>query len=137
MDQELNLKYREVTVTSAELKALVATPKTLVEAPGAGYAHVPVMAVLTNVYGTATYAVANTDHAAVITGLPALTDAEYQGIMEDTNQHTKVIHGEGTSAEIVENAAITLSDPGTGELTTGDGTLIVRIVYATIKVGTV
>lgn len=137
MDQELNLKYREVEITSAQLKTLAATDVELVEAPGAGYAHVPVMAVLTNKYGTATYAVANTDHAAVITGLPALTDAEYQTLMESTDQITFAIHGEGTSAEIVENAAIKISDPGTGELATGDGSLIVRIVYATIKVATV
>ena len=137
MDQELNLKYREVTLTSDEIKALVATPKTLVEAPGAGYAHVPVFAVLTNVFNSAAYAVPNSDHAAVITGLPALTDAEYQAFAEHADQYTRVIHGEGTSAEIAENTAITLSDPGTGEATTGDGTFIVRIVYATIKVGTV
>lgn len=137
MSQELNLKYVEVEVTSDELKALVATPKTLVAAPGAGYAHVPVFATVTHKFGTAAYAVPNSDHAVTITGLPALTDAEYQGILEDTNQHTKAIHGEGTSAEIVENAAITLSDAGTGEATTGDGTLIVRVVFATIQVGTV
>lgn len=137
MDQELNLKYREVEISSDEIKALVANGKELVEAPGAGYAHVPLFVTITNKYGTATYAVANTDHVVTITGLPALTDAEYQGILESTDQITKVIHGEGTSAEILEDTAINLTDAGTGEATTGDGTFIVRVVYATMNVATV
>jgi len=136
MDKELNLKYREVEITSAQLKALNATPVELVEAPGAGYAHVPLFALLTNKFGTVAYTLANTDHVVTINGLPALTDAEYQTLMESSDQITFAVDGEGTSAEIVENQAISISDAGTAELVTGDGTLIVRVVYATIKVAT-
>lgn len=133
MDQELNLKWREVRVTPAELKALVATDKTIVEAPGAGYAHIMLMAVLTLDFNSIAYTWANTDHSLSIGGATTDSDAEAQALIESADRHSIVLRPAVDSAEASENGAIVLAAAGTGEPAAGDSDLIVRVLYATVK----
>lgn len=132
MDKELKLKYREVVVTPAQVKALVATDVEIVEAPGAGRQHILLFASITNDFNSVAYAWANSDHS--LTLGPAVTDsdAEAQALIESTDRLSIVLRPAVDSAELGENAALALGATGTGEPATGDSNLIVRVVYATI-----
>ena len=132
MDKELKLKFREVTVTSAQLKTLVATDVSIIEAPGAGKAHIMLWATLTLDFNTTAYTWANTDHSISIGGATTDSDAEAQALIESVDRHSITLRPAVDSAEQVENAAIVLSAAGTGEPATGDSTLIVRVLYATV-----
>lgn len=132
MDKELKLKYREVRVTPAQVKALVATDVEIVEAPGAGRQHIVLFTSVTLDFNTTAYAWANSDHAITIGGATTDSDAEAQALIESTDRHSVVLRPAVDSAELGENAAILLGAAGTGEPATGDSDLIVRVVYATI-----
>jgi hypothetical protein len=134
MDQELNLKWREVRVTPAQVKALVATDVEIVEAPGAGYAHIMLFASLTLDFNSIAYTWANSDHSLSIGGATTDSDAEAQALIESADRHSIVLRPAVDSAEASENGAIVLAAAGTGEPAAGDSDLIVRVLYATVKV---
>jgi hypothetical protein len=134
MDQEINLKYREVTVPSASVKTIVATDYEIVEAPGAGKTHVILAAHLTLDYATATYVWANTDHTLTVGNAAFDSDAEAQAFIEGTSRKVVDLRVPGGSTPLTENEAIKLTAGGTGEPGTGDSDVIVRVVYATIDV---
>lgn len=134
MDKELKLKFREVIVTPAQIKALVATDVEIVEAPGAGRAHIVMLAFLTLDFNSIAYTWANSDHAITLTGATTDSDAEAQALIESADRHTIVLRAAVDSAELGENAAIVLGAAGTGEPAAGDSNLIVRVLYTTVEV---
>lgn len=132
MDKELVLKYREVVVPSASVKTIVATDYEIVEAPGAGKAHIVLFASLTLDFNTTAYTWANTDHSITLGPTVTDSDAETQALIESADRHSVVMRPAVDSAELAENGAINLGATGTGEPATGDSDLIVRVVYATV-----
>jgi hypothetical protein len=132
MDKELVLKYREVVVPSAKVKTLVATDVEIVEAPGAGKAHIVLFGNITLDFNTTAYTWANTDHTITLGPTVTDSDAEAQALIESADRHSVVLRPAVDSAELVENGAINLGATGTGEPATGDSDLIVRVVYATV-----
>lgn len=128
--KEKVLRSTTVRVTSAQIKALVATDVTIVPAPGAGKAIVPVRAILTLDYASATYAWANSDHTLGfnIGGIAAANDAGAQALIEAT-ERTSVSWGPAAVATLAENTALLLQAGGTGEPTTGDSDLLVEVLY--------
>lgn len=134
MDKELKLKFREVVVTPAQVKALVATDVEIVEAPGAGKQHIVLFASITLDFNTTAYAWANSDHSLTLSGAVTDSDAEAQALIESADRHSIVLRPAVDSAELGENGAIVLGATGTGEPATGDSNLIVRVLYTTIDV---
>ncbi len=130
--------YADVTVSSAELLALNATPKTLVAAPGSGFALIFKGALLFYDYGTAVYdgIAADEDLAVKYTGTTGeqLAEVEATGFLDQaTNQlRWAYPHGETSSSDSavtpVDNAPLVLHLL-TGEIATGDGVLKVRTFY--------
>ena len=130
VDKEKFLKSRTITVTSAQIKAIVATDVTLIEAPGAGKAIVPVYAILTNKFNTTAYAWANTDHTLGFNlgGIAAANDAGAQALVEAASR-LSVLWSAAAQATLAENTALLLQAGGTGEPTTGDGTIEIEVFY--------
>lgn len=128
----------DTIVTSAQVRALNATPITVVAAPGAGLAVVPRLVQM--------YKPAGTAYADVLAGddlVLKYTDGsgeqcsgviEATGFMDQTTAEMRVVGmpgATGTTAgsfEPVANAAVVLHML-TGEITTGDSDLIVRVFY--------
>lgn len=131
-DKELKIKFREVVVPSASIKTLVATDYEIVEAPGAGKAHIVLFASLTLDFNTTAYTWANSDHSITLGPTVTDSDAEAQALIESTDRHSIVLRPAVDSAELVENGAINLGATGTGEPATGDSDIIVRVLYATV-----
>lgn len=123
-----------VTVTSAQLLALNATPKTLLAAPGAGKAIVLEFAELFLDYGTAAYAAiaAGEDlNFCYTNGSGAIIGTvEATGFLDQTSDQHRFIRFYGTVTPVA-NAAIVLH-MASGEVTTGDSPLDVRLHYRTI-----
>lgn len=134
MDKELKLKFREVVVTPGQVKTIVATDVTIVEAPGAGKQHIVLFASVTLDFNSVAYTWANTDHTMTVGGMVTDSDAETQALIESADRHSIVLRPAVDSAELAENAAIVLAAAGTGEPAAGDSDLIVRVMYATIDV---
>src|SRR5687768_6802182 len=112
-DKELRLKYREVVVPSASVKTIVATDYEVVEAPGAGKAHIVLFASLTLDFNTTAYTWANTDHSITLGPTVTDSDAEAQALIESTDRFSVVMRPAVDSAELSENTAINLGATGT------------------------
>lgn len=137
---ESAIKFVDVTVTAAQMLALNATPKQLVAAPGAGLALVFEGAVVFLDYGTAAYAgIASGEDLAVkytdSSGLQ-VASCETDPFLTATADATRYIHpykaASGNSAITpLENAALVLHMLS-GEITTGDSPVKLRVYYRTI-----
>lgn len=127
------LAYKK-TVTSAELKALVATDVEIVPAPGAGKVIVPLYAILTmrdaNGGSFTAYTWANTDHGISLGSMAFDSDGEAQALIEASSRYTAMLRPPAGSTPLTENQAVVLSASGTGEPATGDGVLDVEVVYS-------
>lgn len=134
MQTEHKILFEEVVVTSAQLKALVATDVDIVAAPGAGKVIVPLFSTLTLLFNETAYAWANTDHAITLGSATTDSDAEAQALIESVDNHTIVMRPAADSAELATNTALKLGASGTGEPTTGDSTLLVKVAYYVIDV---
>lgn len=131
-----------VTITSAEMLALAAAPKTLVAAPGAGLVARFQSIDLFMDYGTATYVVANagddlsvryTDGAGAIVSqtlqaqgfVDATVDAYLQGQAVDEVGGTLAAHA---------NQPLVLDNIGAAEYTTGDSPVYAKVRYELVTV---
>jgi hypothetical protein len=133
-------KYVKVPVSSAELLAINATPKTIVAAPGAGYTTIIHRALLVLNYNSAAYAnngilgLYETDAAGtLLTG--TLTLASFLAQTADTQ---KELHPTAASATTgltrLDNKAVVLTQ-ATGESISGDSPVDVHCWYSTVPNG--
>lgn len=127
------IRYKEVELTSAQIKALVATDVDLIAAPGAGkiIEVISVLLTLLPPVGTAhvAYTWANTDHNITVGSATFVNDAGAQALIEAAARYSAVIRPSATEGALTENAALKIGASGTGEPAAGNGTLKVRVAY--------
>lgn len=129
------IQYAEVALTADEIKALRATPKTLVAAPGAGKAIEFLSAVLL-LDATATAFAEDADNMAIKytdgSGTSVSETIEATGFIDQTAD-TLIAVKPATSAAIAksacENKALVLHNTGDGEYATGTGTMRAKVAY--------
>lgn len=124
----------EVTVSSAELLALNATPKTLIAAPAAGIGLIVDRVEFFLDYNSAAYAgiAAGEDLAVRYTngsGAIALT-CEATGFLDQTADTRRICTPSNDVAPVA--AAALVLHMTTGEITTGDSPLKVRVFYRSV-----
>lgn len=132
---------REVTVSSAELLALNATPKTIVPAPGAGYALIFENATIRKAAGAAYAGIAAGEDLSLRYTDGSGTElgqCETTGFLDQTTVQTRDVKSYRASSGIssvtpTANAAIVLHML-VGEITTGDAALTVTINYRIIAI---
>lgn len=127
------LYYAEVTVSSAELLALNATPKQLVAAPGSGLMLVPELAVLFLDYNSAAYdgIAAGEDLTLRYTNASGalVATVETDPFLAATADAVRVVWPTTAAALTpVANAALVLH-LSSGEIATGNSPLKVRVYY--------
>lgn len=135
----LEPKYVDVTITSAELLALFTTPKTILAAPGAGFANVIESIIAHKPAGTAYAGVATTEDLEIrYTNAAGLLVAQIEttGFLDQATAQTRYAPAYNAASGIssitpVENAAI-VADLAVGNITTGNSDLKLRIFYRTI-----
>lgn len=122
----------DVTVSSAELLALNATPKTIVAAPGAGLCIIPIFAHLFLDYNSAAYAgiAAGEDLAFKYTNAAGtqIFAVEATGFLDATADALRYADAGSSLLTPTANAAVVLHML-TGEITTGNSPLIIRFAY--------
>jgi hypothetical protein len=128
--------YKEVAITSAELLALRATPKTLVAAPGAGLMLEFVSLALFLDYNSAAY-VESTANLAVrytgTTGTIVSQAIEATGFADATGDIATMGLPKVDPIALkaaCENQALVLHNTGAGEWTTGNSPIRAKISYA-------
>jgi hypothetical protein len=138
LDTEIGAKSADVTITTGQLLALNATPKTLVAAPGAGYALVFEGAVLYMAYNSVAYngVAAGEDFAFKYTGTSGSTVAtvESTGFIDQATNQLRYARPAGAAINDctpVDNAALVLHLLS-GEIATGNSPLKVRVYYRVI-----
>lgn len=133
--KEKVLRSTTVVVTPAQIAALVATDVTLIAAPGAGKAIVPVYAVLTLDFASIAYTWANSDHTLGFNlgGIAAANDAGAQALIEASSR-LSVLWSAALQATLAENTALLLQAGGTGEPASGDSNLIIEVFYYVVDV---
>lgn len=134
--EEKTIKYAEVTVTSAELLALRATPKTLVAAPGTGKLLEFVSAVLLLDAATAYAENAGGSNLGVrynnTTGDLVSQTIESTGFIDQATDQMTValpVIDPIVAKAVCENTPLVLHNVGAGELVTGTGVLRVKVAY--------
>lgn len=123
----------KVTVTSAELLALNATPKTLVAAPPTGFANVFIAAALHKPAGTAYAGIAGGEDLVVKatdgSGQQQSSVIETTGFLDSTAVQTRYVGGTGstgaTAGDVTPLTAALVLHLLVGEITTGTGGLVV------------
>lgn len=122
-----------VTVSSAELLALAAAPKTLVAAPGAGYVLEFLGAIVILDKGATAYDDAAADGDLVIrytdgSGAIASTTLDADTFIDGATDQIRTLKPIVTDLTPVANAALVLDNTG-DEFTGGTGTLTVKVSY--------
>ncbi len=132
------IRYREVAVTSAQILALRATNVELAPAPGAGYVLQFLGGVIIYDYATA-YTESGNDnieiHYTGAAGAIASEAVEGTGFWDATSDQIRNIVPAIVSPVMVENAALTLDNNGSGELSGGTSVARVKILYAVHATG--
>ncbi len=134
-------KTAEVAISSGELLALRATPKTLVAAPGTGYVLEFDSAVLL-LDATATAYVESSANLAVrytgTSGAKVSEDIEATGFIDqtaDTKTRARAKLDPIVSKTGSDNQALVLHNIGAGEYTTGTGVMRVKVYYKLVTTG--
>lgn len=131
----LGVRYVDVTVTTGQLLALNATPKTLVAAPGAGKLLMFHRALLFLDYNSAAYdgIAAGEDLSFKYTnGSGAqVASVEATGFLDATADALRIAQPDVAAPTPVANAALVLHML-TGEIATGNSPLIVRTFYSVL-----
>ena len=135
------IRWAEVSISSSEILALRATPKTLVSAPGSGKVLEFVGGVLL-LDATATAYVESSANLAVRytngSGAKVSNDIEATGFVDQTADTMTSITAK-TDAIVAktgcENQALVLHNIGAGEYTTGTGTVRAKIAYRVWSTG--
>lgn len=128
------VKTAHVTLTSAQILALNATPVSVLAAPGAGYVNVITMVHATKAAGTAYAGIATGEDIAF-----RYTDAsgaiiatlEMTGFADSASATSGI--AVGASNNTVANAAI-VAHMTTGEITTGNSPFLFTIYYRTFPI---
>lgn len=133
------LQMAEVTVSSAEILALNATPKTLVAAPGAGKMLVFHSAVAILDYNSAAYAGVGATEDLVIrytdgSGAIASTTLETTGLLDATSDQLRTHKAIVTDLTPVANSPLVLNLLN-GEVTTGNSPMRYKVFYSVISTG--
>lgn len=135
------LRYAEVSLTANEIKALRATPKTLVAAPGSGKLLEFVSAVLL-LDATATAFTESDDNMAIKytdgSGAAVSGTIEATGFIDQTADTMTTAVGKLDTIVAksgCENKALVLHNTGDGEYATGTGTMRVKIAYRVVSTG--
>lgn len=128
-------QYAEITISSAELLALRATPKELVPAPGAGKVLEFLGAVLILDYNSAAYA-ETADNLAVRyvngSGVLASQAIEATGFLDQTADTMTTAQPKIdviAAKTACENKALVLHNTGDGEWTTGNSPMRVKVAF--------
>lgn len=139
--QSLLGEYRTVTVTSAQLLALFATPQTIIPAQGAGIAIIPVRMAIHKPAGTAYAGIAAGEDLVLkytnAAGAQCSAAIEATGFLDQATAQTRVVHAPSAIGATpgdyapVANAAVVLHLL-VGEIITGTSPLYVRVWYDTI-----
>lgn len=142
---EHRIGIADITITSAQLKALNATPVQLIAAPGTNLALVCLGAIFYLPYNTTAYATpaAASDLGIKYTngsGAEASARVETTGLLDASSSQLRYV-GEAAKGAVgavgditpVANAALVLHNLSATEYTTGDSPLKVRVFYKVIS----
>jgi hypothetical protein len=132
--EDIGLRSEVLTITSAQLLTLNATPVTLLPAPGAGRAYIIESVDAHKPAGTAYGGIAaGEDLALKYTNASGAQCAviETTGFLDQTTAQTRSVNRPVTDITPVANAAI-VAHMLVGEITTGNTPLNLRIVYRVI-----
>lgn len=143
MSGDGGIRFAEVTVSSAELLALAAAPKTLVAAPGAGKMLWFISALIIADNGTA-YTITNAGDDLAIrykdgSGDIISATVDTAGLIDTTSdvvtQVMPLITDSKSPKADVENQPLVLDNIGAAEFTLGTGVLRVKIFYSVVTTG--
>ena len=133
-----------VTVTSAQLLALNATPISIIAAIGSGLAAIPRRMAIRHAGGTAYAGIAAGEDLVLKytdgSGAQCSGVVETTGFLDQTTAQVRVVGGPGATGSTagdfapVANAAVVLHLL-VGEITTGDFALVVKVWYDVINTG--
>lgn len=131
------LKYGSLTITSAQVLTLFDTARTLVAAPGAGYAIMPVEAFVMGTYNSVAYTT-HKDLEIFIQGCTIAAMTTMQNALAFTGNNGKVfVHNTGSSVpatdnQILENAAMKIRVP-IGNPAAGNSLIKIYFSYRIVK----
>lgn len=132
---ETAVRYAEVSLTSANIKALRATPKELVAAPGAGK-FIELISAQLLLDATATAYTESADNMAIKyengSGTTVSETIEATGFIDqtaDTILKVAPAASAATAATAAVNKALVLHNTGDGEYATGTGVMRAKIAY--------
>lgn len=127
------LKFVDVTLTSAQLLAINTTPIEVVAAPGSGKAIVVESVVAFNDFVTAAYS-AGTDTLDLkyTNGSGATLVSLTNAFLESSADARAAVHS-STQYALTQNAAV-VAYVGTGNPTTGAGSIALRIFYKEVSI---
>ena len=130
------LKYVDVTVTAAEIKALVATPKQLLAAAGANTAIVPVAVHMRLTAGSEVLAETDDNFVVEYAGGADIMTIETTGFIDQATDQNRYQNAPATLLTPVANEAVDLT-VAAGEITgnaSNDASLAVRLFYRVVPV---
>jgi hypothetical protein len=127
-----------VTLTSAQVQSLKASPVTLIPAPGVGNYLNIVAVVLQYKAGSTPYAVPSGGHFSLLLGVGGSasgpiesSDLSATGFLDQSQNHSRVprISSIANAQSNLENRALMVTNDGGAEWTAGDGTIVVTVNY--------
>ena len=130
------VKYADVSILADKIKTLGATPVELVEAPGEGFAIIPVAVNLNLTAGTEVLS-EDGDNLAVKCSTTELIEIETTGFIDQATDQNRYQEKAEAVITPVGNTALTLANKGAAEIggnATDDAVLDVRVYYRVVPV---